>query len=46
MTDGFQFNPSRFLENNNDQYVVAFGLGKRACLGESLARAELYMVCH
>ena len=40
----FQFNPDRYLSGESDQYVVPFGLGKRACLGESLARGELYLV--
>ncbi|VDP07597.1 unnamed protein product [Heligmosomoides polygyrus] len=41
----FQFNPDRFLNGNKlDQMVVPFGLGKRACPGESLAQAELYLV--
>ncbi|KAK6059632.1 hypothetical protein COOONC_02739 [Cooperia oncophora] len=41
----FQFNPDRYFNGNKlEQRVVAFGLGKRSCLGESLAQAELYLV--
>ncbi|VDL79794.1 unnamed protein product [Nippostrongylus brasiliensis] len=40
-----QFNPDRYLNGNKlDQMVAPFGLGKRSCLGESLARAELYLI--
>ncbi|KAF1753457.1 hypothetical protein GCK72_020014 [Caenorhabditis remanei] len=40
-----EFNPGRFLENNNlEKTLMAFGIGKRSCLGESLARAELYLI--
>ncbi|WKX91287.1 hypothetical protein Q1695_009824 [Nippostrongylus brasiliensis] len=40
-----QFNPDRYLnEDKLDQMIVPFGLGKRSCLGESLARAELYLI--
>ncbi|KAK6019056.1 hypothetical protein OSTOST_15325 [Ostertagia ostertagi] len=41
----FQFNPDRYSNGNKlEQKVVAFGLGKRSCLGESLAQAELYLI--
>lgn len=41
----FQFNPDRYFTGDKiDQMVVSFGLGKRACPGESLAQAELYLV--
>lgn len=44
-TNQQQFNPDRFLNGNKlDQMVVPFGLGKRACPGESLAQAELYLI--
>ncbi|KHJ87348.1 hypothetical protein OESDEN_12880 [Oesophagostomum dentatum] len=40
----FEFNPDRyFTGEGNEQMVVPFGLGKRACPGESLAQAELYL---
>ncbi|CAL2043675.1 unnamed protein product [Caenorhabditis brenneri] len=40
-----EFNPERFLENNNlEKTLIPFGIGKRSCLGESLARAELYLI--
>uniref|UniRef100_A0A8R1DH65 CYtochrome P450 family n=1 Tax=Caenorhabditis japonica TaxID=281687 RepID=A0A8R1DH65_CAEJA len=40
-----QFRPERFLEKEGlDRKLIPFGIGKRACLGESLARAELYLV--
>ncbi|KAK6042344.1 unspecific monooxygenase [Cooperia oncophora] len=39
------FNPDRYFNGNKlEQRVVAFGLGKRSCLGESLAQAELYLI--
>lgn len=45
--DIVQFNPDRYLNGNKlDQMVIPFGLGKRSCLGESLAQAELYLVSH
>ncbi|TKR62920.1 hypothetical protein L596_026821 [Steinernema carpocapsae] len=43
--DHLKFNPDRFLANENlEKQVVAFGVGKRACIGESLARAELFLI--
>lgn len=40
-----EFNPERFMENNNlEKKLIPFGIGKRSCPGESLARAELYLV--
>uniref|UniRef100_A0A8L8KRI5 Unspecific monooxygenase n=1 Tax=Heligmosomoides polygyrus TaxID=6339 RepID=A0A8L8KRI5_HELPZ len=45
--DPLKFNPDRYLNGNKlDQMVIPFGLGKRSCLGESLAQAELYLVSH
>ncbi|KAK6038319.1 hypothetical protein COOONC_24177 [Cooperia oncophora] len=42
---GSYFNPDRYFNGNKlEQRVVAFGLGKRSCLGESLAQAELYLI--
>lgn len=41
-----QFRPERFLEDINlEKKLIPFGIGKRSCPGESLARAELYLVC-
>lgn len=43
--DPLKFNPDRYLNGNKlDQMVIPFGLGKRSCLGESLAQAELYLI--
>ncbi|KHJ84577.1 hypothetical protein OESDEN_15707 [Oesophagostomum dentatum] len=43
--DPDKFDPSRYLkEQRLDQHVIPFGIGKRSCLGESLARAELYLI--
>ncbi len=44
-----RFNPNRFLEMDgkslrNLEMVIAFSLGKRSCLGESLARMELFLI--
>ncbi|KIH49525.1 hypothetical protein ANCDUO_20399 [Ancylostoma duodenale] len=39
------FNPDRYFSGDRvEQMVVPFGLGKRACPGESLAQAELYLI--
>lgn len=43
------FNPERFLNDNGklngkEKYVVCFSLGKRVCLGEALARMELFLL--
>ena len=41
------FNPSRFLDKNGEFFtppeLIPFGVGKRACLGEGLARMELFL---
>ncbi|KAK6046049.1 hypothetical protein COOONC_16445 [Cooperia oncophora] len=43
--DHCEFNPDRYSNGDKlEQKVVAFGLGKRSCLGESLAQAELYLI--
>lgn len=46
--DPFTFNPKRFLDENgklcNTEKVVPFSLGRRVCLGESLARMELFLI--
>ncbi|EFO94928.1 hypothetical protein CRE_09247 [Caenorhabditis remanei] len=39
------FDPERFIRDEKLlQKVIPFGLGKRSCLGESLARSELYLI--
>ena len=42
-----QFNPGRFLDTNekfkHDEHVIAFSVGKRYCLGQSLAEKEFFL---
>jgi cytochrome P450 len=42
-----QFNPDRFIDEHGGfvphPNVVPFGVGKRRCLGESLAKVELFI---
>ncbi|XP_055263170.1 steroid 21-hydroxylase [Moschus berezovskii] len=39
-----EFRPDRFLEPGANPGALAFGCGARVCLGESLARLELFVV--
>ncbi|VDK54133.1 unnamed protein product [Gongylonema pulchrum] len=42
------FQPSRFLNQDgilvNPEHFIPFGIGKRSCLGEALARMELFII--
>ncbi|KAL2791601.1 steroid 21-hydroxylase isoform c [Daubentonia madagascariensis] len=40
----YEFWPDRFLEPGKSPRVLAFGCGARVCLGEPLARLELFVV--
>jgi cytochrome P450 len=41
------FRPERFINENGEiqapEYYMPFGVGKRSCMGESLARMEVYL---
>uniref|UniRef100_A0A914Z319 Cytochrome P450 n=1 Tax=Panagrolaimus superbus TaxID=310955 RepID=A0A914Z319_9BILA len=43
-----KFLPERFIDENNNlkkvETLIPFSIGKRQCLGESLARAELFLI--
>jgi cytochrome P450 len=43
------FNPDRFLDENGkfilNERAVPFGVGKRICLGQTLADKEFYIFC-
>ena len=45
--DGMTFRPERFLnaagEVRRDEHLIPFSVGKRQCLGETLAKAELFL---
>ena len=45
--DPHQFNPQRFIDANGSfvphPNIVPFGVGKRRCLGETLAKVELFI---
>ncbi len=50
-TDPMRYDPNRFLDSdkkdlrrNINENFVAFGLGKRQCAGEELARMELFLI--
>lgn len=42
-----KFNPSRFINSegkvSKPEYFLPFGVGRRICLGETLARMELFL---
>jgi len=47
-TDGTVFRPERFLDTETgdcrrEERLIPFGIGKRQCLGETLAKAELFL---
>ncbi|KAK6013813.1 unspecific monooxygenase [Ostertagia ostertagi] len=44
--DPLKFDPGRYEEGGKEleQRVIPFGIGKRSCIGETLAKAEIYLV--
>ncbi|MCI4376103.1 hypothetical protein PGIGA_G00184380 [Pangasianodon gigas] len=42
------FNPSRFLDEQGQllrkEYFIPFGIGRRVCMGEQLAKMELFLI--
>lgn len=42
-----KFNPSRFIDNSGKikrpEYFMPFGVGRRMCLGDVLARKEMFL---
>ena len=47
-SDPDTFNPERFLGENGkivkEERFVPYGIGKRVCIGESLAKTELFII--
>ena len=45
--DGKSFRPERFLDKHGnvqkDEHLIPFSTGKRQCLGETLAKTELFL---
>ena len=45
--DGMVFRPERFLDESGgvkiDEHFIPFSIGKRRCLGETLAKSELFL---
>ena len=45
--NGSNFDPERFLNEDGtlrkDEHLIPFSMGKRVCLGETLARTELFL---
>ena len=45
--DGEVFRPQRFLDEagdvKKDEHFIPFSVGKRQCLGETLAKTELFL---
>jgi cytochrome P450 len=46
-----KFDPKRFLDEQTGQFkreknpaMMPFGAGKRACIGESIARSQLFLI--